>query len=156
MALCTAEWIADAFGAQVVMIRQPLAFAGSLKKLDWQFPFKDLLRQHRLLGEHLHPFEGEIRALAEQEQEVVDQAILLWNMLYTVVGMYRAVHDDWAFVRHEDLARAPVEEFCDLYEHFNFPFTNAFQQSIRAHSRPSNPTNPSNAINTQRDSRSTL
>ncbi len=157
VALCSAEWIASTFEAQVVvMIRHPLAFAGSLKKLDWQFPFEDFLRQPRLLEEHLHSFEDEIRTFAEQQHDVVDQAILLWNMLYTVVGKYRAVHDDWAFVRHEDLARAPVEEFRELYEHFDLPFTDAVQQSVRAHSRPSNPTDPSNAINTQRDSRSTL
>jgi hypothetical protein len=157
VALCSAEWIAETFGAQVVvMIRHPLAFAGSCKKLNWQFPFGDFLEQPRLLKVHLHSFENEIRAFAEQDRDVVDQAILLWNMLYTVVRKYRDKHDDWAFVRHEDLARAPVEGFRDLYKHFDLPFTDAVQQSIRAHSRSSNPTDPSNAINTQRDSRSTL
>jgi hypothetical protein len=157
VALCSAEWIASTFEAQVVvMIRHPVAFAGSLKKLDWQFPFEDFLRQPQLLEEHLHPFKDDIRSFVEQERDVVDQAILLWNMLYTIVGTYRAKHDDWIFVCHEDLARSPVEGFRELYEHLDLSFTDAAQQSIHAHSRTSNPADPSNAINTQRDSHSTL
>lgn len=157
VALCSAEWIADAFDAQVViMIRHPLAFAGSLKKLDWWFPLEDLLRQPQLLEEHLHPFEEEIRTLMEQDRDVVDEAILLWNMLYTVVETYRSHHEGWTFVRHEDLARAPINGFRNLYQRLELSFAEDVRRHIHANSKPSNPTDPSNAINTKRDSLSTL
>lgn len=157
IALFSTEWLVQEFGVRpVVMIRHPLAFAGSVKKLDWRFPFNDFLRQPVLMEAHLQSFETEIRAFAEEERDVVDQAILLWNLLYTTIETYKIQHDDWLFVRHEDIARAPIEEFSDLYNALGLSFDEDVQDTIRAHSARSNPVDPSNAINTERDSKASL
>jgi hypothetical protein len=121
----------------LVMIRHPAGFAGSLKKKEWTFPFEDLLAQDRLMEEHLSPFAEEIEAFANTEQDVVDQAALLWTVLYTVVSTYQDQHPEWTFLRHEDVARRPVGTFESLYDHFDLNFTDSIQTEIEAHSEAS-------------------
>lgn len=157
VALFSAEWLADRFDLQVlVTIRHPAAFAGSVKKLDWHFSFEDFLAQPRLMADHLQPYADEIRRYAETDPDLIDQAILLWNLLYDTVRRYRSRHDDWLFVRHEDLAHDPVSAFTDVYQRLDIPMTDGIRETIREHNAPSNPVETSNAIQTRRDSRSVI
>lgn len=138
LALLSAEWVAERFDLEVlVLIRHPAGFAGSLKKKEWTFPFEDLLAQDRLMEEHLSPFAEEIEAFANTEQDVVDQAALLWTVLYTVVSAYQDQHPEWTFLRHEDVARQPIETFRALYEQFGLDFTGSVRAEIEAHSKSS-------------------
>jgi len=112
LALLSAEWLAHRWALEVlVMVRHPAGFAGSLKEKGWTFPFGDLLAQERLMQDHLSPFAEEIETFATTEQDVVDQAALLWTVLYSVVSTYRDRHPEWTFLRHEDVARQPVSTF---------------------------------------------
>jgi hypothetical protein len=119
IALMSAEWLAERFGVQpVVMIRHPAAFAGSLLRVDWpRFDFRNWSDQPLLLRDLAGPYEGQIRAFAGgAEHDRIDEAILMWNVMHHVVGRYRDRHPDWSFVRHEDLSEEPVKGFRDLYE----------------------------------------
>jgi hypothetical protein len=118
IALMSAEWLAERFGAQVVvMIRHPAAFAGSLKRLDWpRFDFRDWSEQRLFLRDLAGPYEGRIRAFADRRPDLIDEAILLWSVIHHVIGGYRDRHSDWSFVRHEDLSEEPVKGFRGLYE----------------------------------------
>ncbi|MCS3937066.1 hypothetical protein GGP80_003074 [Salinibacter ruber] len=119
------------------MIRHPAGFAGSLKKKEWTFPFRDLLAQDRLMEEHLSPFAEEIETFANTGQDVVDQAALLWTVLYTVVSAHQDQHPEWTFLRHEDVARQPADIFESLYDRFGLCFTDSIQAEIKAHSEAS-------------------
>jgi hypothetical protein len=115
IALFSAEWLAGRFGvAPVVMIRHPAAFAGSLKRLDWRFDFRNWAGQDLLLRDLLAPYAEEIRRFAGQDRDLVDQAILMWNAIHHVIRGYRERHPEWTFVKHEELAEAPVDGFRDL------------------------------------------
>jgi hypothetical protein len=119
IALMSAEWLAERFRVQpVVMIRHPAAFAGSLLRVDWpRFDFRNWSDQPLLLRDLAGPYEGQIRAFAGgAEHDRIDEAILMWNVMHHVVGLYRDRHPDWSFVRHEDLSEEPVKGFRDLYE----------------------------------------
>ena len=136
LALLSAERLAKVFDLQViVMIRHPAAFAGSLKKKDWTFPFKDLLAQDRLMEEKLAPYTEEIEEFAWEKRSVVEQAALLWSILYDIVTRYRQRHPSWLFLRHEDVARAPLETFSSLYADLGLAFTESIQETVLAHSR---------------------
>jgi hypothetical protein len=112
IALFSAEWLADTFGMEVVVvIRHPVAVAGSLKRLGSYFPFRCLLGQPRLLQAHLASFEDEIRRLQQRPPDVVEHAALTWRVLHHVILGYRLRRPDWVFVRHEDLSLHPVAEF---------------------------------------------
>ena len=50
--------------AVVAMIRNPAAFASSIKRLAWGFDFRNWLDQELLMRDLLHPFTDEIVAMA--------------------------------------------------------------------------------------------
>src|SRR5205823_10236861 len=103
IALFSAEWIADRFGGQVVaLIRHPAAFASSLKKYRWTHPFGDFLAQPLLMRDLLSSYTEEITRFADaqrkgEEPEIVDQAILFWNVIHAAVDTYRERRSDWFF-----------------------------------------------------------
>ncbi len=119
IALFSSPWIHQRYDADVlVMIRRPVAFAGSLKRLDWQFRFRGWLAQEELMTDHLRRWAPEMHRLAAGEGNIVDQAILMWNAMHTVIAGYKERFPEWRFARHEDLARDPAERFESLYRSF--------------------------------------
>ena len=135
LALFSAEWLSDEFGMQViVMIRRPVAFVSSLKHLGWGFDFRGWVSQPILMEELLAPYSAEIEYMVEEKRGLVDQAILLWNILYSIVCQYRNIHSDWTFVEHEPLARDPLTGFQRLYEKCGLGWSPRARQRILAHS----------------------
>ncbi|MCB8954575.1 MAG: sulfotransferase [Ardenticatenales bacterium] len=138
MAVFSAAWLAQRFDmAVVVVIRHPAAFAGSIKRFGWHSPFHDLLAQPLLLRDWLHPFAAEMQAAAAWD--IVDQAALMWQLVYTVVRGCQERYPHWIFVRHETLSRRPEAEFAALYARLGLPFSPAIAAQIRAHTSPQNP-----------------
>ena len=156
-ALFSAKWLSEKFNMDVVVvIRHPAAVACSLRRLNWGVPFKHFLDQPLLIRDHLCPFEAEIREHAETQQDGLEQAILLWRLVYSVVAKYRRRHPDWYFLRHEDISREPIAQFRALFEGLQVEFTPNAAKVIREHSTPKSPGDlavPS-AFSIKRDSRS--
>jgi hypothetical protein len=140
MALFSAEWIAETFDAQVVVIvRHPAAFAGSIKLDGWAHPFSHFLDQPALMEDHLRSFQGEIREFASQEHDILDQAALLWRLIHRTIADYRAHHPDWLVVRHEDLSRDPIEGFEAIFDALDLSYTEEVQEAILRSTSRSNP-----------------
>jgi hypothetical protein len=141
MALFSAEWLADRFNADVViLIRHPAAFVSSIKRMNWPpHDFSQFLKQPFLMRDHLYAFEEEIREFVDHEHDVIDRGILLWNMFYYFVDKCKRDHAGYIFVRHEDLSLRPVEGFKDLFDRLNIPFTTSIERVIVEHSNPANP-----------------
>ena len=115
-AVVSAEWFAKRFDMHIViLIRHPAAFVSSIKRLKWGLPFQHLLAQSRLMEDYLHPFEARMKEVVAGEHDLIDRAILLWNIVYYVVDQHRQKHPDWIFLRHEDLSMDPVHHFDALY-----------------------------------------
>ena len=139
IALLSAEWLAESFGMDVVvLIRHPAAFAASLKRLGWKHSFATFIQDGRV-PEVLRPYEAEIREQAERPGEILAQAALLWRVLYNAVDGYRERHPDWAFVRHEDASAEPVATFERLYAQLDLDFTADAREAIARASAPDNP-----------------
>jgi hypothetical protein len=139
IALLSAEWLAETFGMDVVvLIRHPAAFAASLKRLGWKHSFATFIQDGRV-PEVVRPYEAEIREQAERPGEILAQAALLWRLLYDAVDGYRERHPDWAFVRHEDASAEPVSTFERLYGQFGLDFTPAVREAVARASAPDNP-----------------
>jgi hypothetical protein len=139
IALLSAEWLAETFGMDVVvLIRHPAAFAASLKRLGWKHSFATFIQEGRV-PEVVRPYEAEIRQQAERPDEILAQAALLWRLLYNAVDGYREAHPDWAFVRHEDASAEPVATFERLYAELGLDLTPAAQEAIARASAPDNP-----------------
>jgi hypothetical protein len=135
IAAFSSSWLASTFDmATIVVVRHPAGFASSLKRLRWLHPFNDFLAQPALMAERLQGFEGEIRQMAKGEHDIVDQASLLWRMIYSVLLEYRRVHPDWVFVRQEDLAGDPVGGFARIFERLGLRYSERIQHQVRWYS----------------------
>ncbi len=139
-AVFSAPWFAQTLGCRVVnVVRHPLAFVSSLKRLGWDFDFRDLLAQPLLMRDYLEPFRGEMQALMDSPNDVIAQGSLLWRMVYTVVDDFRDSHPEFMVVRHEDLSRQPEAGFRDLYASLGLAFTPKVQHALENSSQSSNP-----------------
>jgi hypothetical protein len=140
IAFFSAEWLQRTFGMDVVvMVRHPAAFASSLRRLDSCFDFNELLAQPELVRDHLDEFRGEIRLLGQSRPGLIDQAILLWRMMYSVARRYQRRHPDWIFLRHEDVSSRPRPEFAALFARLGLDLTASAAQAIAGTSSANNP-----------------
>jgi len=156
LALMSAEWLSDRFQMDVVvMIRHPAAFASSIKRLGWPGALRDMLGQPMLMRDVLAPFRAEIEA-AVDGIDIIDQAILEWRIDHYVIGRYRSSRPDWLFVRHEDIARAPVPGFRELFSRLGLRFTDHARSEIAMTADPSNPAEPADPYDIRRNSLSSI
>jgi hypothetical protein len=139
-ALFSAEWWVRTFDAQVVvLVRHPAAFAGSLKRLQWPFHFDHFRRQPLLLRKYLAAFRVDLERHSELQTDIIDDAILLWRLVYHTAWRLRNEHPEWVFLRHEDLSRCPVPQFRTLYARLGLRFTPDVSRAIEESSSEHHP-----------------
>lgn len=166
IAVFSAEWLADKFDMDVVvLIRHPAAFVGSIKKKNWHFDFSHFLKQPLLMEKYLYPFETEIRESTTKEYDVIEQACLLWKLIYHVVAKYHNNHQDWIFVKHEDISFNPIAGFQEIFSTLNLDLSNKIRKVIEEYSSSQNSSENSKdehlfflitGRNLKRDSRSNI
>lgn len=137
IAVFSAEWLAKRFDMDVVVIiRHPAAFVGSIKKVKWSHPFNHFLQQPLLMQHHLYEYKSEIEEFSKTEKDIIDQAILLWNLIHHMILNFKNNNPNWIFVRHEDLSSRPIEEFRYLYNRLDLTFSTDIEEKIKAFSFP--------------------
>jgi hypothetical protein len=142
IAFFSAEWLATAFRSEVlVLVRHPAAFAGSLKRLGWDFDFRNLTSQPRLMEGPLADCASEVREAADADLDIIGAAIVLWRVVNSVALRYRAKHPAWAVRRYEDLAMDPIGAFRQLYGELGLAWSPAVETGVRRHSGERNVTN---------------
>lgn len=148
IAVLSTEWLTSRFDMNpVVLIRHPAAFVRSIIKKNWTYPFSHFLAQPILMRDYLQPFAVEISKCAKREMPILEQACLLWRIIYSVVSEYQIRHPDWIFLRHEDISREPQKHFKDLYARFELDYSPRVQKLIEDHTNPFNPKEPSEKEN---------
>ncbi len=157
IAVFSSEWLAERFDARpVLLVRHPAAFASSLLRLGWTHGFGSFLEQPLLLRDHLRAFEDEIRDFATHERGVLDQAILLWRLVYSTVDTFRERHPEWQFVRHEDLANDPLLGFEPIFASLGIEMDDRIRRAIVEHSSEDNPTELRRSHDVRLDSRASV
>ena len=144
IAFFSAEWLADTFAADVVVLtRHPAAFVSSIKRLNWRFRFRQILDQTELMERYLHPFESQMQAYSRLQDpwtlDLVDEANLWWRMFHHVVACYQKQRPQWQFARHEDLSKEPVAAFESMLRRLGLGMTRQVEQAIAVHSAEENP-----------------
>jgi hypothetical protein len=156
-ALMSAGWLHTGFGLQVVcMIRNPLAFAGSLKHANWPFDFRHLDRQAHLVDAYFPTWEAEIRRFCEAPGDIIDQACLLWNLLHAAILRHRETHPHWLFLRHEDLARSPLTGFQQIFAYVGLRMTAKLRTVIEEDTSAANPVETTSPAYLPRNARGSL
>jgi sulfotransferase family protein len=159
IALFSAPWLAQRFDLDVVvMIRQPVAYAGSIVRLRWAFDFRNWRDQPLLMRDLLAPYEREINAMADSPGDLIDQAILRWNAQYHAVDQMRRGHPNWLFVNYEELASEPHAGYVTLFEQLGLRFNSHAARQVQRYSSEHNvkevPTAEKGTL--RRDSRAAL
>ena len=140
LAVLSAPWLATEFTMQVVvMIRHPAAFASSLKRVGWTHPFSHFLDQPQLMEELLCGYAAQIEAFARRPPDIIDQAVLLWNIIHSVIAGYQRKYADWIFVRHEDLSSEPGVGFRRLADRLGLNYAPAMEAFVAKSTGASNP-----------------
>ncbi|MGH9013450.1 MAG: sulfotransferase [Acidimicrobiia bacterium] len=140
IALFSAEWLADTFGMQVViMIRHPAAFVSSIMRVGWTHDFGKFLDQPELVKVYLQQHRERLEAL-RGPHDPFDGAVLAWVVTHEVIRVTQQRRPDWQFIRHEDLSAAPIEGFRAMYRALDVEMTPAAEAVIRKHSSADNPT----------------
>lgn len=154
IALFSAPWLADRFSMQVVvLIRHPAAFANSLRRRGWVFDFNNLLGQERLMEARLAAFRGEIEEFVERPHDIIEQAGLLWKVLYATVDSYRMERPSWTLIRHEDLSADPHEQFRSLFQTLGLEFSERVERKLASLTTAARVERPHDAVHwMQRDS----
>lgn len=139
-AVFSIPWFRARFSLQtVIMVRHPLPFVSSLKRLGWAFDFNHLLKQDLLMRDLLEPYREEMINLQNTPGDIIGQGILLWQMIYSVVDHYRKTDSDLLVVRHEDLSLQPLEGFGNLFQQLGLELTAPIEKIIRNRTRANNP-----------------
>jgi len=72
-----------------------------------------------------------VRQYAKREYGIIDQAILLWNIIYDQVRYYQELEQPgWHFVRHEDFSRNPTASFRQLFSDLELSYTGQTQRLL--------------------------
>lgn len=124
------EWLTRNFDLDVVvMVRHPCAFAWSLKRMDWDMDFGALLRQPRLMEDHLSTFVDDLRS---PPGDIVARAGLMWSCINSVLAEEFERHPQWRWRRHEDVATRPLEELSRLYADLGLRWTSEAEAAVRS------------------------
>lgn len=157
IALFSVPWIADTFDVDVVVtIRHPAPVVASVLRLGWQHPFEHFLEQPLMMRDVLADHAETIERFAATPQPPLDQASLLWRLVYERVLTYRTEHPEWHFVRHEDLSADPVGGFEKLYAGLDLPWGPEVEGVVHQHTRAGNPVEVHDPSDHTRDSRSAI
>ena len=137
--LLSAPWFVDKYNCKcLVIIRHPAAIISSMKKLGWGFDFDLFATQHELIDKYFYDFKHDILNPPDKSDSI-GCGILLWKMLYSVVGVYEDVYDNWVFVKSEDLAKNLINGFKLLCRNMGLDYNKKVQTRIEELCSSNNP-----------------
>ena len=155
IAVFAAEWMASKFDINVViLIRNPFAFVGSMKKANWTFDFNNFLQQPLLLNKYLSIYADQIKYFAQNKPDTIDSSILLWRCIYYTVYQYQQKYPNWIFIKHEDFSKNVVDNFTTLFNQLNVTLTDKLKAKILKSSNVE--TKPDHLISSQEIQRNSL
>lgn len=139
-AVFSAAWFADRLDCRVVIVvRHPAAVASSLKRLGWNFNFRDLLGQPELMQDWLEPYREAMERQINAPPDVLAQSCLLWKMIYQAVDILGEKIPDLIVIRHEDISSNPVGNFKLLYQKLALEYSQRIENAVIRSSTSNNP-----------------
>lgn len=141
IAFYSAEWIAERYNANVVvLVRHPGGIVSSFLKLGWE-------PETRYIVDNMMPvsngkYKEDIVRWRDNPDDIVGALILQWKLFTQTTLDYHELHPDWTFVLHDELCVAPVPTFERIFKRASLPLTNAVRASIEDHTSGDNTVDP--------------
>jgi hypothetical protein len=159
LALLSAEWLYKTYNFNVVVIiRNPFAVVGSMKKAGWDFPVENLRKQKGLMQGWLNRFTDSVESMYKETDgyDLIDRAALLWNALHFVILKYQIKYPEWLFIKYEDIAMNPEAEFRRIFDYLGLGINRTILDYIEYYTSPGNPKEATSTAYQPRDSRLSL
>jgi hypothetical protein len=122
------EYLHVHFGVQpVIVIRHPLSFVASLKRVNWWPDVHKLVRQDTLFRDYLasNPAFWETNW-----KDPIESASAHWRLLHTILRDQANRYPGWTFVKLEEVSQYPIQEFKRLYKNLALPWSEAVERRI--------------------------
>lgn len=131
IALFSAPWLERKFGAKIVVtVRHPCAFADSIIRPQWYFDWSNLLNQDELMNDYLADYRAILNGYKSNGCDLVDTAILLWNMMYGFVYANISSGANWHVVLHEDVVERPIVCFQQAFNWLGLKWTKELTERV--------------------------
>ncbi|MEV0823510.1 sulfotransferase [Nonomuraea rubra] len=123
-AVLSAGWFARRLGCRVIaLVRDPVSFVASWRRLGWTVDFHELLEQPLLVRDH--PEVPALRALTGSRDHLA-RAAALWRLTRSVLDRTPGI----LLTSYESLAADPVPGFRRLYAYAGLRWTPAAERRI--------------------------
>lgn len=122
------EYLHVHFGVQpVVVIRHPLSFIASLKRVNWWPDIKKIIDQKHLFADYL---------LADQDlwrsewKSPLEGAAAHWRLIHMILQEQASRYPDWKIIKLEEISAQPVDGFKQLYNELSLPWSGMVERRI--------------------------
>lgn len=133
IAFFSAEWLAQTYGAQVVvMLRHPCGVISSYLSLDWDSELEAILE--RPIPEGYPELAEEVARRKAGPQDKLSDLILQWKLFTAATLDLQRRHPDWMFILHDDLCLHPGEYFERIFRALDLRLTPLIADKIRRES----------------------
>ena len=102
----------------IILIRHPIGFVTSFKRLNWDTFVEKLLLQRSLIENY---FDGEDKNIREGiGLGIITEASILWKCYHQFLIKIIQKYPHWIIIKHEDLSNQPKRTFMKIFEYMKF------------------------------------
>jgi hypothetical protein len=111
----------------VIVIKHPISFIASLKRVNWLIQHSWVIDQPLLIEDY---FANESEFINKQYNNPILGAAAYWRTIYKVLLSQANQYQDWQVFTHEELSKNPIFIFKNLYNELNLPWSESVKRKI--------------------------
>jgi hypothetical protein len=111
----------------VIVIKHPVSFVASLKRVNFWPSLSRLNDQPHLIEDH---FSDDVDFLTREWSDPVLEAAAFWRAVHKVLLAQAGKYPDWQVVIHEQLSQDPITTFRHLYKALELPWHESVRHKI--------------------------
>ncbi|MGF1487113.1 MAG: hypothetical protein ACFBSE_08370 [Prochloraceae cyanobacterium] len=111
----------------VIIIKHPLSFIASVKKVNWYPNPHEIGDKPELIADY---FQDEPDFFNKPRSERLLAAAAHWRVAYKVMLAQASKYPDWQVITHEELSQNPVAIFRNLYDKLELPWSDKIETKI--------------------------
>lgn len=122
------EYLYLQFGVKpVIIVKHPLSFVASLKRVNWWPHLGEINDQPHLIEDY---FSDDLDFVQTEFSYPVLAAAAYWRATYKVLFAQASNYPNWQLITHEELSKNPIYTFKNLYEKLNLPWSKSVENKI--------------------------
>lgn len=138
------EYLYVHFGVKpVIVIKHPVSFIASLKRVNWLSHLGQIGDQPYLVEDY---FADETDFLSKKWADPVSRAAGYWRAVHKVLLAQVNKYPDWQAITHEELSQDPVTVFNHLYKVLELPWSESVKRKILKLTRGSRSAQPREGV----------